>query len=299
MIQVFGTYYIMNKNGDLDKINIEDEEQIIASLQNNKPQSLIVKKKIKNNVYFTEDMFELYSEIKTYINDNIQKNINPINIISPTLFKNNTKIEKLQKLFGLKLFLCPNDLILRPATDFGIFMLLENSIHKNADLPKAYYEIGNCYRLENEFNNSLLRSFCFELPDIHIIAKNDAYGIVNRHMLLYKEILNNFKINYAIALRITEKEFNLNLEAIKFIANSLREEIFINIVPNTIRYWETKFKFVRIDKNNEQVQLSTVQVDYQSSEIFNFTNEFKKNLIVIHSSPGSIQRMLYCLTEEG
>lgn len=117
-------------------------------------------------------------------------------------------------------------------------------------------------------------------------------------MTLYKELLDQLGITRAVELRITEQEFFSNQENIKNIANNLNEDIFLNIVPNTIRYWESKFKFVQINNENKKVQLSTVQVDYKTSKIFNFKSENNEYLTVIHSSPGSLQRLLCCLNNK-
>lgn len=158
--------------------------------------------------------------------------------------------------------------------------------------------MGLCYRLEDQFDGSLLRSYSFELPDIHVIAKENIYEIVKQHMLLYKKILDKFGIRRVAALRITEKEFEIYSDKIKEVANDLNEDIFINTVPSTIRYWEAKFKFVQVNKENKAVQLSTVQVDYQTSKIFNFKDEVNQNVTVVHSSPGSVQRLLCCLIDK-
>ena len=82
------------------------------------------------------------------------------------------------------------------------------------------------------------------------------------------------------------------LQILKNIAKELKEDIIINIVPSSIKYWESKFKYVYKDSNNDYIQLSTVQVDYKTSNIFNIKME-GKNIKIIHSSIGSMERLLY------
>ena len=300
---MIGKYYILSKNGNINELFVKSEEEVVLSLQRRAQNPKINFDCIGNfskfsNIFLTENIYNMYSNLKSYINNFINNRLNPVHIISPTIFKKNSKFEELQKLFGLDLFQCSNDLILRPATDFGVFSLLENMTIKNCDLPKCYYEIGLCYRLEENFDGSLIRSYSFELPDIHIITNNYFYETVKQHMTLYKELLDQLGITRAVELRITEQEFFSNQENIKNIANNLNEDIFLNIVPNTIRYWESKFKFVQINNENKKVQLSTVQVDYKTSKIFNFKSENNEYLTVIHSSPGSLQRLLCCLNNK-
>lgn len=193
------------------------------------------------------------------------------------------------------MFECSDDLILRPATEFSIFTLLEDTVLKNEELPKTYYEMGLYYRLEDDFDAALLKSYSFELPDTHVILNSGVYETIKEHLTIYKNLLDTLQIPYTVAVRITENEFNIKKSNIEEISRKLNRDIFVNVVPNSIRYWETKFKFINIDKNNKQIQLSTVQVDYSTSKIFNFKSELGQNMTVIHSSPGSIQRILYCL----
>lgn len=297
---MFGKYYILRKNGSVEDIVIQSEEEVILSLQKSNSSldtnfnCATVRKKY-DYLFLTEHTWDIYLKLKSYVDSFIDDKFNPTHVISSTIFKKNANLEKLQKLFGLDLFECSKNLILRPATDFGIFTLLENSIIKNCALPKCYYERGLCYRLEDNFDGSLVRSYSFELPDIHTIIQSNGYKIVKQHMELYKQFLDKLGIPRAIELRITENEFLLNADNIKDIAATLNEDIFLNIIPTSIRYWESKFKFVQINSENKKVQLSTVQVDYNSSQIFNFKNEKNEYLTVIHSSPGSLQRLLFCL----
>lgn len=299
-ISVFGKYYIPRKDGNVEDIAIKSEEEVVLSLQKSRNSSkhcsnCIIDKKKNGCVFLTKDTLNIYLELKSYVDSFINDVFNPTHVISSTIFKKTANLEELQKLFGLDLFECSKDLILRPATDFGIFTLLENSTIRDCDLPKCYYERGLCYRLEDAFDGSLVRSYSFELPDIHTVTQSDCYEIVKQHMVSYKQFLDKLGITRAVALRITEKEFFSNAECIKDIAATLNEDIFLNVVPASIRYWESKFKFVQINSEGKKVQLSTVQVDYNSSKIFNFKGENNKYLTVIHSSPGSLQRLLCCL----
>lgn len=294
---MFGEYYILSENNFISAPNLKSEEELIILLQKNRYVAIRQDDNKKSMYLFGED-YDLYYETREYIDTEIKKIISPIKITTPTLYKHSSRLAKLQEQFGLELFKCSMDMVLRPATDYGVFSLLEDTILKIRDLPIAYYELGTCFRIENEFDSSLLRSYSFDLPDIHVIVNGHYYEMVNAHLLLHKHILENLGIDFVVVLRITQNEFNRYSQQIESIASNLDRNILINVVPSSIRYWESKFKFVQVNQLNKQVQLSTVQVDYQSSKIFNFKDEFKENLVVIHSSPGSVQRLLYCLTKQ-
>ena len=288
---MFGEYLIIKKNGQIDTSKILNEEEVIKRLQGNRNKNFDFEETVRSNDLFGKKL-DMYLGIKKYVENIIKKNIMYKEIKTSTIFYKNERLKKLQSLFGLNLFECSNNLILRPATDFGVFSLLQDSLIEISELPIVYYEIGDCYRLEKEFDGSLIKSYSFEMPDMHVIAKYNFYDIVSKHLMLYKCILDYYEFNYAFALRITQREYDIYFDKLKKISETLNLDLFVNIIPFTIRYWEAKFKFVRINDRNTQVQLSTVQVDYISSEIFNFKSTELKNLIVVHSSPGSIQRLL-------
>ncbi len=71
----------------------------------------------------------------------------------------------------------------------------------------------------------------------------------------------------------------------------------VNVVPSSIKYWESKFKYIYIDSQEDVVQLSTVQVDYRTSKLFNIKieGEYAK---IIHSSIGSMERVMYAYLDK-
>lgn len=295
-------YILIENSGNIQELSVSDEAVIMNSLQNRSScntsvyDKLVVQELLDKKVCLIGKRYDIYTKIKQNINETIQKEINPVEFIPPPIFLKKPRLVELQKLFGLKLFQCSHDLILPPATDFGLFSLLEDTVIVTKELSKAYYALENCFRFEDNFDNSLIRSYNFELPDIHVIVprKTDFFKVIKQHLFLYKQILEKMQISYAVMLRITEEKFSTYLDEIKTIPKTLSKDILVHIITASRRYWDAKFKFVHINKENLQVQLSTVQIDYKISQLFNFKDEFGNHFIVIHSSPGSIQRLLYC-----
>ena len=75
---MFGKYYIVRKNGNIEEININSEEEVMASLQNENPSECDFVAGIEqkdDNVFLTENKYEAYSKIKSYINETIETNI--------------------------------------------------------------------------------------------------------------------------------------------------------------------------------------------------------------------------------
>lgn len=123
-----------------------------------------------------------------------------------------------------------------------------------------------------------------------IVYKN-VYKEAKKHLVIYSRILKILEIPFFISLRISEKEYQ-EKKIIKKIAIELEKDIIVNIVPNSIKYRESKFKYIYKDSNNEYIQLSTVQGDYKTSNIFKIKME-GKDIRIIHSSIGSMERLLY------
>lgn len=246
---------------------------------------------------YKDDNLEKFYYLKNIIEKNIKLNLQIQEIMTPEVIKSNDKIEKLQKLFGLEKFNCNEGYILSPASDFGIFSVYEGKNFEEKDIPLRVYEFARCYRIEDKKKDVLKRPTSFYLPDIHCFIERDTYKEVLEHLKLYEKILKEIKIPYFIALRISEQEYNNNKEKICNIAKELKNNIIVNIVPSSIKYWESKFKYIYKDSNNDFIQLSTVQVDYRTSEIFNIKVK-GNNAKIIHSSIGSMERLLYAFLDK-
>ena len=246
---------------------------------------------------YKEANLEKFYYLKNIVEKNIKSNLEVHKIMTPEVIKNNDKLEELQKLFGLEKFDCNEEYILSPASDFGVFSVYEGKNFEEKEIPLRVYEFARCYRIEDKKKDALKRPTSFYLPDIHCFIEKDTYKEVLEHLKLYEKILKQIKIPYFIALRISEQEYNDNKEKICNIAKELKNNIIINIVPSSIKYWESKFKYIYKDSNNDFIQLSTVQVDYRTSKIFNI-NVKGKNAEIIHSSIGSMERLLYAFLDK-
>lgn len=277
-------------NSDKDVYNFYHSEKSNVSNE-------IVVQDIDYTPVYKDNNLEKFYYLKNIIEKNIKSNLQIQEIMTPEVIKSNDKLEKLQKLFGLEKFNCNEGYILSPASDFGIFSAYEGKNFEEKDIPLRVYEFARCYRIEDKKKDVLKRPTSFYLPDIHCFMEKDTYKEVLEHLKLYEKILKEIKIPYFIALRISEQEYNNNKEKICNIAKELENNIIVNIVPSSIKYWESKFKYIYKDSNNDFIQLSTVQVDYRTSEIFNIKVK-GNNAKIIHSSIGSMERLLYAFLDK-
>lgn len=248
---------------------------------------------------YEKDNMQIFNRVKQFIEEELKEKLCVDEMKTPCILENGKKLKVLQELFGLEQFICNDNYILPPASDFGIFQCFENKDFSEKELPVRIYEFANCFRIEDKTKqkNILTRPTCFHLPDIHCFMKVGIYQEALKHLEVYKDILNSLRIPYFISMRISEQEYSEQKEEIQGIAQNLCRDIIVNIVPTSIKYWETKFKYIYRDSQGEYVQLSTVQVDYKSSKIFNIRTE-GKNAIILHSSIGSMERVLYAFLDK-
>lgn len=281
---------------EINEINSDKDVYNFYHSEERKVCNKIAIQDIDYTPIYKEDNLEKFYYLKNIIEKNIKSNLKIQEIKTPEVIKSNDKLEELQKLFGLEKFNCNEGYILSPASDFGVFSAYEGKEFEEKDIPLRVYEFARCYRIEDKKKDVLKRPTSFYLPDIHCFMEKDTYKEVLKHLKLYEKILKEIQIPYFIALRISDQEYNNNKENICNIAKELKNNIIINIVPSSIKYWESKFKYVYKDSNNNFIQLSTVQVDYRASKIFNIKVK-GKNAEIIHSSIGSMERLLYAFLD--
>lgn len=295
-----GRYKYISKYGDeksIDTSAVQSDKDIYNLFYKEKNTHVNINNNfnidsINDAPIYNGKALEYFNYIKKVIEKKLRDNLSIEEIRTPSVLKNNKRLAELQKLFGLQEFKCNDEYILVPASDFGVFSLFENRKLKQNQLPIRLYEFAKCYRIEEKKKDPLKRPTTFNLPDIHCFIDKNIYEEVKKHLNIYSSILRIFEIPFFIALRISEKEYQEKKEEIKNIAKELEKDIVVNIVPSSIKYWESKFKYLYKDSKNEYIQLSTVQVDYKSSNIFNIKME-GKNIKIIHSSIGSMERLLY------
>lgn len=297
-----GFYKVISEDGIENDVNIEeinsdkDIYNFYYKNQKSNNKNINISNINFSPIYIGEDLKKFYW-LKDIIEENIKQKLQLEEIKTPNIIENSLEIEKLQKLFGLEDFTCNKDNVLSPASDFGVFSILKDKTFENRDIPYRVYEFARCYRIEEKKKDALKRPTSFYLPDIHCFLSEEVYKEVLIHLNVYESILRKIEVPYFVSLRIAKKEYEEHKNIICNIAKELKKQIIVNVVPESIKYWETKFKYIYKDSNNEFIQLSTVQVDYNTAKIFNIRVE-GKYADVVHSSIGSMERLLYALWDK-
>ncbi len=196
-------------------------------------------------------------------------------------------------------------LILRFAGDFGLFEMMKDMTISYRDLPLSFYEISPSFRFEQRGEAVGLRRLRgFTMPDIHTLARDVDQGleVYKMYYFKYHDLLGGLGLDYQIAFRIVKDFYQKFKPHILEMLKISGKPALIEILPAMKHYWAMKHEFQFIDSINGNAQLSTVQLDVEDSARYGITyvNERgeRKPGIIVHTSMGSVERLMYALLEK-
>jgi len=195
-------------------------------------------------------------------------------------------------------------LILRFAGDFGLFRMIRDCMFNYKQLPFRIYEISPSFRKEQKGElTGLRRCSFFYMPDLHSFCKDLEEG-KNEFLKIFEkftELLNGIDIDYAICFRIVEKYFRELKPMLLDLLKHAKVPAVIELLEEAKHYWICKSEHQAIDSLGGNAQLSTVQLDIKDSERYGIgytdVSGKKRGCIIIHSSVGSIERLVYSILE--
>ena len=194
---------------------------------------------------------------------------------------------------------------LRFAGDFGLFQMMKNMTISKRHLPISFYEISPSFRLEQRGECVGLRRLRgFTMPDIHTFAADidQALDVYKLYFREYDELLRKLKIDYVVAFRVVKEYYEQFKPHILDMLRYVNKPALIEILPKMKHYWAMKHEFQFIDKSEGSGQISTVQLDVEDSARYGIyyvaENGEKRPGIIIHTSMGSIERMIYAILEQ-
>lgn len=194
---------------------------------------------------------------------------------------------------------------LRFAGDFGLFQMMKNMTISKKHLPISFYEISPSFRLEQRGECVGLRRLRgFTMPDIHTFAADLDQGldVYKLYFKEYDELLNKLGIEYVVAFRVVKEYYERFKPHILEMLRYVNKPALIEILPKMKHYWAMKHEFQFIDKSEGNGQISTVQLDVEDSARYGIfyvaENGEKRPGIIVHTSMGSIERMIYAILEQ-
>ena len=197
------------------------------------------------------------------------------------------------------------EFVLRFAGDFGLFRMLRDAVISYRHMPFRIYEISKSFRYEQSGELSgLKRLRGFHMPDLHSFSRGveEAWSEFEAIFIKHVEIMEALGIEYAIAFRAVEEFYEKYKERIAGLLKRAGRDAFIEVIAQRTHYWVIKDEFQGIDSASGSVQLCTVQLDVEDGERYGITytdeNGEKKYCTIVHTSVGSIERLLYSVFED-
>jgi len=196
-------------------------------------------------------------------------------------------------------------LFLRFAGDFGLFRMMKDVRMNVRQLPVRVFEIAPSYRLETRRECvGLRRMRKFTMPDLHCFCKDLEQALEEFRLLTlkYAELLRGLGLDFVHAYRAERAFYQEHRDFFVKLAVELGKPTLVQLFPERKHYWALKSELQYVDSVGKNFQLGTVQVDVEDSERYGITyvdtDGSEKGCIIIHSSPGSIERLLCAVLEE-
>ena len=197
-------------------------------------------------------------------------------------------------------------LFLRFAGDFGLFRMMKTVKMSVRQLPVRIFEIAPSYRLETRRECVGLRRLRkFTMPDLHCFCKDleQAFEEFRLLTLKYDELMRGLGLSYVHAYRAEKAFYEEHRDFFVKVAVELRRPTMVQLLPQRKHYWTLKNEFQYVDSVGKNFQLSTVQIDVEDSERYGITyvdtDGSERGCIIVHSSPGGIERLMCAVLEEG
>ena len=196
-------------------------------------------------------------------------------------------------------------LFLRFAGDFGLFRMMKDVQMSVRQMPIRVFEIAPSYRLETRRECvGLRRMRKFTMPDLHSFCRDLEQGKEEFRLLTlkYDELMKGLGRDYVHAYRAEKAFYEENKDFFIEVAMDIGKPTLVQLLPERKHYWALKSEFQYVDSVGKNFQLATVQVDVEDSERYGITyvdtDGTEKGCIIIHSSPGSIERLMCAVLEE-
>ncbi|MFX1510143.1 MAG: threonine--tRNA ligase [Promethearchaeota archaeon] len=196
------------------------------------------------------------------------------------------------------------ELLLRFAGDFGLFSTMKNTQMSHRQLPVRIFELSPSFRLEKRGECVGLRRLrAFTMPDIHCFCADYEQGKQEFAMITknYDTLIHGLGIDYLLVFRIVEEYYEQTKDLLIMLAKDLKRAILVELLPEMTHYWNVKNEFQFVDAAEGSGQLSTVQLDVTDAERYGITyvNENGEDVgcIIVHTSIGSLERLVYGLLE--
>jgi threonyl-tRNA synthetase len=202
------------------------------------------------------------------------------------------------------------NIFLRFAACFGQFLMASESGISYRNLPLRLYEMTRySFRVEQRGELAGLRRLrAFTMPDCHAFCKD--IGQAKKEMLrrfdLSKDIHEGLgltkKRDFEFAIRVVKDFYKDNKKYVKELIRKYGKPTLVEVWDKRFFYFVMKYEWNFIDALDKAATLSTDQFDVENSETYGIkytdSDNKRKNPIILHFSPGAVERIMYTLLEK-
>ncbi|RLG21580.1 threonine--tRNA ligase [Candidatus Micrarchaeota archaeon] len=199
-------------------------------------------------------------------------------------------------------------LFLRFAACFGQFLTAKDAVISYKQLPVRLYEMAKCYRAEQRGEIAGLRRLrAFTMPDCHALCRDFEQAkeeMITRFKVakkIHQAIGFNIKEDFELGIRVTKSFYNEHKDFINELVKLWGKPALLEMWDERFFYFVLKYEWNFVDNNNKAAALTTDQFDVENAEAYNinFIDESgnRERPIIMHFSPGAIERIMYALLE--
>ncbi|MHA2066666.1 MAG: threonine--tRNA ligase, partial [Candidatus Thorarchaeota archaeon] len=202
------------------------------------------------------------------------------------------------------------NVFLRFAACFGQFLMASESGISYRNLPLRLYEMTRySFRVEQRGELAGLRRLrVFTMPDCHAFCKDieQAKKEMLRRFKLSKEIHEGLgltkKRDFEFAVRAVRDFYKDNKKFVKELIKKYGKPTLVELWDKRFFYFVMKYEWNFIDALDKAATLSTDQFDVENSETYGIkytdSDNKRKYPIILHFSPGAVERIIYTLLEK-
>lgn len=233
-------------------------------------------------------------------------------IQSPLIYRADVEeIKMLQGEFHERDYMLKEDgrpLVLRFASDPGVFPFIQKASFSYRNMPIKVYEEAICFRKEQKGElTGLMRVRNFLMTDQHAFCLNEEQALEQYRelSLLFSRLMDEViaKDCWVLGFEIVESFYERYEGFLKKIVEEIKVPAFFKLMREMTHYYAFKNEYQAIFPDGSNIQISTVQWDVKNGERFKICyidQDGNKRPVpfIIHASPfGSIERALAAILE--
>ncbi len=199
---------------------------------------------------------------------------------------------------------------LRFAACFGQFLMAHDAGISYRNLPMRLYELTRySFRVEQRGELAGLRRLrAFTMPDCHAMCRDmeQAKEEMLRRFEVSRRVHDGFGLaierDFEFAIRVVKSFYEENREYVHELVKRWGKPALVEIWDKRFFYFIMKYEWNFVDALDKAATLSTDQFDVENAETYGIeftdSDNRRKKPVILHFSPGAVERILYAILEK-